>query len=124
LRIYPNCAYGNCELLVINDDHNPETEKLLLRLSSGDARIRHFAQPWSGAAHARNRGITESRGQVLTYLDDANTWYPKDLETVAQTYVDHPDTELAYAAQLWIGDKDQIKLTYDCSTGKPCSSSA
>lgn len=107
-------SYGNWELLVINDDHNPETEKILLRLSGGDARIRHFALPWSGAAHARNRGIAESRGQVLTYLDDDNTWYPQYLETVAQTYVDHPDTELTYAAQLWIGDQDQIMLTYDC----------
>jgi len=67
--------HGNdVEVIVVVDGSTDDTQRRLE--SFGDARLRVFAQPRSGAAAARNRGAHEARGEYLVFVDDDVTAAP------------------------------------------------
>lgn len=76
-------TYPDWELLLV-DDSSPDSsaekiENYIRR--SGDARIRLLRQPSNmGAAKARNRGLAESLGRYIAYLDADDLWEPDKLE--------------------------------------------
>lgn len=76
-------TYPDWELLLV-DDSSPDSsaekiENYIRR--SGDTRIRLLRQPSNmGAAKARNRGLAESLGRYIAYLDADDLWEPDKLE--------------------------------------------
>lgn len=76
-------SYENWELLLVEDVSTDGTKKVIetyLR-DKQDDRIRLVCQPENrGAAHARNRGLEESAGRFIAYLDADDLWEPEKLE--------------------------------------------
>ena len=63
------------EILVIDDGSNDDTlERLRPYQQSG--KISLIEQPNSGPHTARNRGIRESTGELIAFLDSDDIWYP------------------------------------------------
>ncbi len=62
------------EILVVDNNSRDETrlvvEELRRRYSE---RIRYVFEPKQGVSHARNKGIKESRGEILAFIDDDET---------------------------------------------------
>lgn len=72
-----NQVYVNFELLVID---NMSDDKTLDRLNQiSDTRIKVLTESRRGAAHARNTGISHSRGDFLAFLDSDDLWVPTKL---------------------------------------------
>ena len=65
------------EVVVVDDGSTDETESLM---RGYDSRVRYVRQENSGVAVARNRGIEESRGQYVAFLDADDVWVPHKLE--------------------------------------------
>jgi glycosyltransferase involved in cell wall biosynthesis len=65
------------EVLVVDDGSTDETQELLGRY--GD-RIRVVRQANGGRSAARNRAVTEARGELLSFLDSDDRWLPDKLE--------------------------------------------
>ena len=65
------------EVVVVDDGSTDETESLM---RGYDLRVRYVRQPNSGVALARNRGIKESRGRYVAFLDADDVWVPHKLE--------------------------------------------
>lgn len=76
-------TYQNWELLLVEDgskDNSAEVIETLIR-ERNDDRIRLIRQPENaGAAEARNRGLAESKGRYIAYLDADDIWLPEKLE--------------------------------------------
>ena len=75
-------TYGNWELLLVDDCSTDAGREQIAMKSREDGRIRLIVQDQNGgAARARNRGISEARGQYLCFLDADDIWLPDKVET-------------------------------------------
>lgn len=75
-----NQTMEDWELLLIDDGSSDESGKLCDAYAKEDPRIRVFHQENSGITKTRNRGIKESRGKYLTFIDNDDEYLPDILE--------------------------------------------
>lgn len=57
--------------------------------------LRYFVETNQGLSHARNRGIKESAGDILVYVDDDATVNPEYLATYDSWFKAHPEIDAA-----------------------------
>ena len=79
---YPTEEY---EIVLVNNNSTDTTESECQRFAADfpQVQFRYFVETKQGLSHARNRGIDESRGDVLVFLDDDSFVQPK--ESVGKT---------------------------------------
>lgn len=75
------------EIIVVNDGSKDNTEAV----AAGFPTVRHIRQTNSGVSAARNRGMRESTGELLTFLDADDRLLPNALETAARFLGGRPD---------------------------------
>ncbi|MBM2813991.1 MAG: hypothetical protein HW421_753 [Ignavibacteria bacterium] len=72
-------TYSNLEVLICDDGSTDNTEEIVSSIN--DKRIRFIAGTHAGVpAVPKNRGITESKGEWLAFLDSDDLWFPAKLE--------------------------------------------
>lgn len=89
--------FENWELLVVDDSSSDGTEAAVAPYLV-DRRIRYIRQPKAGGANARNRGIAESTGGLIAYLDDDNLFYPDFLLAAVDCLAVSPEVDIVYGA--------------------------
>jgi glycosyltransferase involved in cell wall biosynthesis len=75
-------TYEPLEVIVVNDGSTDDSERILDEYAG---RIGCFRQDNAGIAAARNRGISEARGEWLAFLDQDDLWDPRKLEVQLAT---------------------------------------
>jgi len=93
-------TYRNWELIIVDDGSDDETCKAL-QPHLADGRIRLLRQGHTGHSAARNRGLRDSRGALIAYLDSDNIWHPAHLQGIVDALESHPDRDSAYSACLY-----------------------
>jgi glycosyltransferase involved in cell wall biosynthesis len=83
------------ELLVIDDGSTDDTEVLVSRYGPP---VRYIRQANSGVAVARNRGIEESRGRYIAFLDADDTWFHDKLDVQLAALAENPGYRACYSA--------------------------
>jgi len=81
-----NQSWPHCEVIVVDDGSTDATQEVLEAF--GD-QIRHVKTPNCGVAAARNRGIRESRGAWLAFLDSDDLWHPEKIERQMRALAEH-----------------------------------
>jgi hypothetical protein len=71
------------EILVVADRCTDDTVATVERRQQVHSRIRLLERRAGGAAAARNAGMAEAAGDLLTFLDDDDRWLPGKLATQA-----------------------------------------
>ena len=87
-------TWQDFEILVIDDGSTDETEQLMRRYENP---VRYLCQANGGVAVARNRGIRESRGRYIAFLDADDTWLPYKLERQINVLLEHPNVRACYS---------------------------
>lgn len=74
-------TYSNWELMIVDDASKDDTLAVVNAFTT-DPRIKIFSlKENKGAAVARNRGISEAKGDYITFLDADDLWKPHKLAT-------------------------------------------
>jgi glycosyltransferase involved in cell wall biosynthesis len=88
-------THADVEAVVVNDGSTDNTGAVVRALMD-DPRVKLVEQANAGLPAARNRGILESRGEFLSFLD-ADDWFePEKIETQVTLLEDAPDIGFVY----------------------------
>jgi glycosyltransferase involved in cell wall biosynthesis len=95
------------EAVVVDDGSTDETPGQLRLLAAREPRLRPILLPaQGGVAAARNRGIAESRGRWVAFLDDDDVWAPTKLRQQVAAASD--DVSLVYTTVLLLDDDFRV----------------
>jgi len=76
-----NQTYTNWELIVVDDCSTDNTFEIITLLQNDNAKIRVFKNVFnSGVSATRNKGISESKGEWIAFLDSDDMWDEKKLD--------------------------------------------
>lgn len=76
-----NQTFTNFEIIVIDDCSSDNSVEIIEKLANKDRRIKLLSLDTnSGAAIARNRGLIESKGRFIAFLDADDLWKTNKLE--------------------------------------------
>jgi glycosyltransferase involved in cell wall biosynthesis len=82
-----------CEIIVVDDCSTDDTASIareFLQVSGFRFQVSSFSSN-SGPAAARNRGIAESRGAWIAFLDADDEWLPDKIDIQLKLAQEHPD---------------------------------
>lgn len=87
-----NSGYRDFEVILVNDGSTDGSAQICRQYSAADGRVISIEQAHGGVSKARNRGIDESRGEWIVFVDSDDTIAADFLETVARE--EYRDQEL------------------------------
>jgi glycosyltransferase involved in cell wall biosynthesis len=90
------------ELIIVDDGSKDASVDISKQLSTSDKRIKYFCQGNKGAGPARNRGLSEARGQYIAFLDSDDYWDQTFIETMLKQLIE-TGADLAYCGWQNIG---------------------
>lgn len=96
-----NFPTENYEIVLINNNSTDNTESECHRFEKNFPQInfRYFVETKQGLSHARNRGINESKGDILVFLDDDSFVKSDYLENLQQNLSKHPEA-MAFGGKI------------------------
>jgi len=95
------------EVVVINDGSTDDTEQMLRREFP---EVTYYYQENSGVSAARNRGIAQSNGDWLAFLDSDDEWLPEKLALQTAALQTHPDYKACHTEENWIRHGVQVRV--------------
>jgi glycosyltransferase involved in cell wall biosynthesis len=97
---------GDIELVVVDDASTDHTSDVLDRLAA-DARVTVVRNAESlGPGGSRNRGIAASRGNLLGFCDDDDTWLPGAAQAVLDALADDREVGVVTGWHRVVHDSD------------------
>lgn len=102
-------TYRNLEIVVVDDGSTDQTAAIVQQAALHDGRIRLLRQQNAGAPAARNLGIREARGTLISPLDADDLWHPEKLaRQVAALQASTSKVGLVYCWAVEIDENDRI----------------
>ena len=89
-------TYRNYEVIVVDDGSTDDIASVLQPLIDQDL-IRYIHQQKQGVSSARNRGIVESSGRYIAFLDSDDLFEPEKLDIQVRYLQDHPEIGLVHS---------------------------
>jgi len=79
------------ELLLLDNNSTDKTREIGEGFAARFQRIRYINEPLQGHPHTKNRGVRESRGEIVAFVDDDVYFSPGWLEAIASAFERRPD---------------------------------
>ena len=90
-------TFKDVEVLVVDDGSTDDTAVVLSRYGRP---VRYLWQENSGVSEARNRGIQESAGRYIAFLDADDTWFPEKLDRQVAALATSGQYRACYSAHV------------------------
>jgi glycosyltransferase involved in cell wall biosynthesis len=81
------------EIIVIDDGSTDNTNEIINEYRE---RVIYIYQEKRGIATARNKGMSITKGEIITFLDADDMWYKKRLEMVIGKFNERKDVGIVY----------------------------
>lgn len=82
-------SYHNWRAIIIDDGSTDKSGAVADAYAEKDSRFTVIHQCNEGQYYARMRGIQESEGEILMFLDSDDRWIPECLEKLTNTFAKH-----------------------------------
>ena len=91
---FPYCEY---EIVLVNNNSTDSTEIECKRFQNDFPQIQfcYYIETNQGLSYARNRGIEETKGDILIYVDDDAEVNKEYLQTYSKFFKNYPDVSAA-----------------------------
>ncbi len=99
-----NQRFTDWELVVVDDGSTDRTTEIVS--SFDDERIRLIAKPHTRCWDTKNRGLEESRGEFIMYIDSDDYISPKFLERGMEAIETNPNFDYYYPEKLLVVEED------------------
>jgi glycosyltransferase involved in cell wall biosynthesis len=103
-------TYADFELVLVDDGSTDRTAEILGSYS--DPRVRVIRQANAGISAARNRGVAESRGSHVAFLDNDDLWLPEKLERQVAVLDRDPEIGLVYSDAFVMSEDGRLRNTF------------
>ena len=87
----PQCKDDTIEVLVIDNNSIDATPNIAREFTARLPNFRYIFEETQGLSHARNRGLKESRGQIVAYIDDDAKAHPDWAKAIIRFFETFPD---------------------------------
>ena len=103
-----NQSYDNLEILIIYDDTNLNDLEFLQEISKLDKRIKIINNNKRlGAGLSRNKGIEQSSGKYIAFIDADDTWAPDKLKNQI-SFMKKNNYQISHTSYFIINEKKKI----------------
>jgi len=94
------------EIVIIDDGSTDNTAEIVSRYVSNN--VRYVWKEHEGQPHSRNRGIQESRGDFILWLDSDDTLMPHTVSTYIDQLSRYPEVDVLYGKIVKTNAQDKI----------------
>ena len=99
--------------LVIVDDGSTDNSKSIISPYLGDERVHYIYQENRGFSGAVNRGIKESKGDLIGFIGQDDIWVPNKLEVQVKYFDEHKNVDLVHSNYCSINSEGRIIKVID-----------
>lgn len=100
-------TYQHFEIVVIDDGSTDGSAEIVEKIV--DSRIRLIRQQNAGVSVARNRGIKESHGEYIAFIDADDEWCPAYLETQNELISLYPTCSIFSTGYAYKNENEILK---------------
>lgn len=98
-------TYGDWEIIAIDDGSTDDSLKVLKKFERTNKSIKVFTQQNMKLPLSRNRGIGESKGKFITFIDSDDRYTPNHLEERINFMKKHPEIDLIHGGIQIVGNE-------------------
>lgn len=100
-------TYAPIEVIVVDDGSTDNTQEVVeewIQQSRDGLSIQYFYQENQGAPVARNRGVEESSGEFIQFLDSDDLLHPQKLDVQVDALDRYPDADVVWGKHQFFQD--------------------
>jgi glycosyltransferase involved in cell wall biosynthesis len=109
-----NQDYEDLEIIIVDDNSNDGTDKMVRKYSDINSRIKYFKnQENRGLAYNRNLGINNATGKYFTFIDDDDYWHPSFVSDFVHLSQDYDENVIFFGGYRELFKDATVEYFYD-----------
>jgi len=100
---------SNLDYVIYDNLSNDQTVEILRRYETS---LRWISEQDRGQAHAVNKGIVATKGEIIAWINSDDIFYPGTLATIQQFFQANPEVDVVYGNADHIDEQDQTIEAY------------